>query len=399
MTGAPSNARTRKPVISRLVRAAAPSPISEARARAAVEPSGTGLPLLDVAQATPGYPPAPGLQRRMAELDHRAVSRYGPVLGEAPLREALARELSSAYRAPVRPEQAAITAGANQAFCLAVSVLCEPGDEVILPIPYYFNHDMWLAINGVEAVYLPCSGDMLPSPADADALLTERTRAVVLVTPNNPTGRVYPPALISAFADLAAERGICLILDETYRHFRSTAEPAHHLFRDPDWDRHLIHIDSFSKVYAITGYRVGGLAASPGLLTEAEKVADCLTICPNRLGQEAALYGLGRLEGWVEENRRAASRRIGEFTKTAGGRPYEVASAGGHFVYVRHPFEGAPAREVAQRLYDEQAVLALSGDMFGPGQDRYLRLAFANVSDSDVPELARRLAESALMFA
>lgn len=383
---------------SRLVRGTSASPICEVRSWTADGPPAVDLPLLDAAQAAPGYPPAPGLQQRMAELDHRAVSRYGPVLGEQALREALADEMSASYGAEVRPEQTAITAGANQAFCLAAAALCEPGDEVILPAPYYFNHDMWLSISGVRAVYLPCSDGMLPSPEAAGALLTDRTRAMVLVTPNNPTGRVYPPDLVSDFAGLAAARGVYLIMDEAYRHFRGGPGPAHRLFGDPDWDRCVIHIGSFSKAYAIPGYRIGSLAASPGLLAEIEKVADCLTICPNRLGQEAALYGLRRLGGWVEDRRREIHGRIEEFTRTADGRPYEVASAGGHFVYLRHPFEGAPAREVARRLYEELAVLALSGDMFGPGQDRFLRLAFANLSDRDVPELARRLAESVRLF-
>ena len=383
---------------SRLVRDTSASPICEVRSWTADGPPAVGLPLLDAAQAAPGYPPAPGLQQRMAELDHRTVSRYGPVLGEQALREALADEMSASYGAEVRPEQTAITAGANQAFCLAAAALCEPGDEVILPVPYYFNHDMWLSISGVRAVYLPCSDGMLPSPEAAGALLTDRTRAMVLVTPNNPTGRVYPPDLISDFASLAAARGVYLILDEAYRHFRGGPGPAHRLFGDPDWDRCVIHIGSFSKAYAIPGYRMGSLAASPGLLAEIEKVADCLTICPNRLGQEAALYGLRRLGGWVEDRRREIHGRIEEFTRTADGRPYQVASAGGHFVYLRHPFEGAPSREVARRLYEELAVLTLSGDMFGPGQDRCLRLAFANLSDRDVPELARRLAESVRLF-
>ena len=383
---------------SRLVRGTSASPICEVRSWTADGPPAVDLPLLDAAQAAPGYPPAPGLQQRMAELDHRAVSRYGPVLGEQALREALADEMSASYGAEVRPEQTAITAGANQAFCLAAAALCEPGDEVILPAPYYFNHDMWLSISGVRAVYLPCSDGMLPSPEAAGTLLTDRTRAMVLVTPNNPTGRVYPPDLVSDFAGLAAARGVYLIMDEAYRHFRGGPGPAHRLFGDPDWDRCVIHIGSFSKAYAIPGYRMGSLAASPGLLAEIEKVADCLTICPNRLGQEAALYGLRRLGGWVEDRRREIHGRIEEFTRTADGRPYEVASAGGHFVYLRHPFEGAPAREVARRLYEELAVLALSGDMFGPGQDRFLRLAFANLSDRDVPELARRLAESVRLF-
>ena len=377
------------------VLATATSPISEVRSWMAGGLRRPDLPLVDVAQAAPGYPPDQGLIDHVANLDQTQVSRYGPVLGEPSLREALAQNLSAAYEGTVRPTQVAVTAGANQAFCLAVSVLCEPGDRVIMPVPYYFNYDMWLSMGGVEAAYLTCSGGMLPSLREAADLFNERTRAIVLVTPNNPTGRVYLSELISGFARLASETGIHLIVDETYRDFRSTTSPAHDLFRNPEWDRSVLHIHSFSKVYSIPGYRVGALAASPDLLAEVDKVADCMTICPSRLGQEAALYGLGHLDGWVATNRTTMNRRVRSFGDAMRDSLYEVVSAGAYFAYVRHPFEGVPGRQVARRLFEEQSVLALAGEMFGPGQDRYLRLAFANLEDRDIPELARRLNEAA----
>ncbi len=383
------------PGLNRQVLATVSSPISEVRSWVAAGLQNPDLPLIDVAQAAPGYAPERGLIEHVSGLDQAQVSRYGPVLGEAPLRAALAEDLSTSYGGVVRPEQVAITAGANQAFCLAASVLCEPGDRVVMPVPYYFNYDMWLNMAGVEAAYLECSEDMLPPVEGAAALLDERTRAIVLVTPNNPTGRVYPPELISDFAGLAAGAGIHLIVDETYRDFRSGTGPAHDLFADPRWDRTVIHIESFSKVYSIPGYRVGAMTASPDLLHEVDKVADCLTICPSRLGQEAALYGLGHLAGWVERNRSTMNRRVRQFGDAMLGSSYEVVSAGAYFAYVRHPFEGVPGVKVARRLFEEHAVLCLGGEMFGPDQDRYLRLAFANLEDRDIPELARRLDDSA----
>lgn len=383
------------PGFNRRVLATVSSPISEVRSWVAAGLQNPDLPLVDVAQAAPGYPPHPGLIEHVSRLDQAQVSRYGPVLGEAPLRAALAEDLSTSYGGMVRPEQVAITAGANQAFCLAVSVLCEPGDRVVMPVPHYFNYDMWLNMAGIEAAYLECSDGMLPPVEGAAALLDGRTRAIVLVTPNNPTGRVYPPDLISSFADLAAEAGIHLIVDETYRDFRSATGPAHDLFRDPHWDRTVIHIESFSKVYSIPGYRVGAMAASPGLLHEVDKVADCMTICPSRIGQEAALYGLGHLATWVEDNRSTMNRRVQQFGEAMVDSSYRVVSAGAYFAYVRHPFEGMTGVEVARRLFEEYAVLCLAGEMFGPDQDRYLRLAFANLEDRDIPELARRLDESA----
>lgn len=373
------------------------SPISQVREWAGGRAAG-GPPLIDVSQAAPGYPPAAGLREHLAGLDLTGVARYGPVLGEPELRAALAENITAVYGAPVRPEQTAITAGANQAFCLAANVLCRAGEQVILPLPYYFNHDMWLRIGGVEPVYLPTGGDMIPEAERAEALITDRTRAIVLVTPNNPTGRVYPEPVIRDFARLARERGLHLILDETYRDFRDETGPPHDLFSEPDWERFLIHVHSFSKVFAITGLRVGGLVARPGLLAEVNKVADCLTICPNRLGQEAALYGLRHLGEWVEDNRRRMTERLEKFTAAVASGPYQTASAGAYFAYLRHPFgenaEGG-ATGVARRLFTDHSVLALGGDMFGPGQNSYLRLAFGNLDDHHIPELARRLQKSA----
>lgn len=379
------------PTFNRRVRATMTSPVSEVRAWVAEGGQDHGYPLLDVSQAVPGYPPPTHLAEHLSRLDPAAISRYGPVLGDPELRSALASDLSATYRGTVRPDQVAVTAGANQAFCLALAVLCEPGDRIILPVPYYFNHDMWLSISGVTPDYLACSDGMLPSVEAAASLIDDRTRAIVLVTPNNPTGAVYPPELISRFARLATDRRLCLILDETYRDFRTTTEPAHRLFEDPDWDRSVIHIHSFSKVYAIPGFRVGALAASPGMLHQVDKAADCLTICPNRIGQEAARYGLAHLAPWVESNRHTLNRRVRSFVAAMEDSPYSVASAGGYFAYVRHPFEGTSSKEVARRLFDRLGILSLAGEMFGPGQDRYLRLAFANLEDHQVTELARRL--------
>ena len=381
----------RSPPFSNRVRATMTSPVSEVRAWVIKGTQDHGYPLLDVSQAVPGYPPPTRLAEHLSRLDPAAISRYGPVLGDPALRSALASDLSAGYRGEVRPDQVAITAGANQAFCLAMAVLCEPGDRVILPVPYYFNHDMWLSMGGVERDYLACSDGMLPSVEAAASLIDDRTRAIVLVTPNNPTGAVYPPELISRFAHLAADRRLHLILDETYRAFRTTTEPAHHLFEDPGWDRSVIHIHSFSKVYSIPGFRVGGMAASPEMLHEVDKAADCLTICPNRIGQEAARYGLAHLGPWVESNRHALNRRVETFVAAMEDSPYSVASAGGFFAYVRHPFEGTASKEVAWRLFDRLGILSLAGEMFGPGQDRYLRLAFANLEDHQATELAGRL--------
>ena len=103
----------------------------------------------------------------------------------------------------------------------------------MLPVPWYFNHKMWLDITGLETVPLPCGPGMLPDPDAARARMTPRVKAIVLVTPNNPTGAEYPPELIAEFAAIARANGAVLILDETYRDFRSRDARPHDLFADP----------------------------------------------------------------------------------------------------------------------------------------------------------------------
>jgi aspartate/methionine/tyrosine aminotransferase len=381
------------------VLAVGPPPIGDVHGWIRGVPFPPGRPLLDVAQAVPRDPPAEPLVAHLREVVGQPQSSlYTGILGIEPLREALADSLAGEYQGPVRPDDVGITAGCNQAFCVVTSVITAPGDEVIAPLPWYFNHQMWLAGRGVRLVGLPfdeASGGM-PDPETAAAAITPRTRAIVLVTPNNPTGAEYPPELIEAFYRLAQARGLWLIIDETYKDFRARSEPAHSLLADPDWPRTLVQLHSFSKSYCLAGYRVGALVAAPGLLEQVEKILDCVAICPARVSQEAALFALAHLGAWRQERAAALEVRV-EALHTglaASGSGYRVAGSGRYFAYLRHPFPGEPAASVARRLATGHGVLCLPGSFFGPGQDPYLRIAFANLAVERIPTLVERLEDS-----
>jgi len=207
------------------------SPISEAFAL--LDHRAGRRELLNLSQAAPQYPPAPEVVEHVAAVANDPLGGTYVELGGLPrLREAFAAELSRDYAGTVGPEQVLISAGCNQAFCLVTSALAEPGEEVILTLPYYFHHDMWLRLDGVRPVCLDPGPDLVPTPAAAERLITPRTRAIVLVSPGNPSGLVLSPERIAEFAELAARHGIALVLDETYRSFRGTDEPAHRLFAD-----------------------------------------------------------------------------------------------------------------------------------------------------------------------
>ncbi len=315
------------------------------------------------------------------------------------LRQALAADMAAFYGARIEAADVSITAGCNQAFCLAVMAMAAAGDEVILPLPYYFNHQMWLEMQGIVARHLPFRADRsgVPDPEEAAKLIGPRTRAIVLVTPNNPTGAIYPPAVIAQFFRLARSRGLALILDETYRDFLPRDGAPHELFDEPDWRDTLVQLYSFSKVYCLTGYRVGSIITGPALGDEIAKAMDTISICAPRIGQLAAIYGLGHLGEWRARNTTLMRERL-DAVKRALARNdlgYRMISAGAYFAYLAHPFDGRPAMQVARRLADEQNILALPGSMFGPAQEGFLRIAFANADAAMMPELAKRLAADA----
>lgn len=385
-------------LVNPALRGVAVPPIAEAQGWTRELPA-DGRDLLDVAQAEPAYPPAQALRTHLATVVGRAeLHRYTDILGTASLRAELASHFSRFYDGAVSPREVGIVAGCNQAFCLAMQALAKPGDEVVLPLPWYFNHRMWLEMQGIQPVALPCAGEQgfVPDPSEAAGCITPRTRAIVLVTPNNPTGAVYPPEIIEAFFELARARGIALVIDETYKDFLDHPDAPHGLFRRGDWQKALVQLYSFSKAYSLTGHRVGSVAAAPELLGEIMKAADCLAICPSAIGQEAALFGLRHLADWREANRCIMAERVAAFTRAfeASSLRYELVSAGAYFAYVRHPFGEEQAWEVARRLVRNHQVLTLPGEIFGPDQERYLRFAFANLPAEAFPELVERLGES-----
>jgi aspartate/methionine/tyrosine aminotransferase len=355
---------------------------------------GAAGPLMNMAQAAPGDPPPPELLQRLGlGAADPAGARYGAISGDAVLREAFAGEQSAVYVAPIAPTEVVITSGCNLAFFVAMLAVAKAGDNVLLPAPWYFNHHMALQMLGIEARVLPLQAEngFVPDPAIAAALIDGRTRAMVLVTPNNPTGAIYPPETITRFADLAEQRGLWLVMDETYRDFLAKG-PAHDLFKRARWRDHVLQLYSFSKAYCIPGHRLGAITAGASIVPELEKALDTMIINPPRPSQAAVAWGIGNLGRWRtgmrdEINRRGAACRAA----LEGINDWRVSSIGAYFAYVRHPFPGVSSIKVAETLAIRRGVLALPGTYFGPGQDDHIRIAFANAGLDVIAQLPERL--------
>ncbi|KAM0749954.1 PLP-dependent transferase [Meredithblackwellia eburnea MCA 4105] len=370
-----------------------PPPIPKAGAWALLYKATPSSPLLNLAQGVPGAPPPEEFQKRLGEAAAlSATTTYGDLRGDKALREGLARDVNSSYgitegRA-VKEEEITLTAGCNLAFYATMVTIAKAGDEVIVPTPWYFNNEMTLHQLGITTVPLVCSAPtFLPSPTLCQSLITPRTRGIILVSPNNPTGAIYPPSLLKEFSELAKKNKLPLILDETYREFipPSKGRP-HDLFADDDWRSYLIQLFSFSKSYAIPGHRLGSIIASLPFQRQIHKTMDCLQICPARPAQLAVTWAIEGTREWRQGVTKELVGRAEVFVKGIEGvEGWEVATVGAYFAYVRHPFEGFTSEQVGQRLAQFAGIIVLPGTFFGPKfdnveDDRYLRFSIANVS-------------------
>lgn len=362
-------------------------------------------PLINLSQAAPGTPPPQSLLAALgaAAGDPRS-SGYGPIRGEPDLIDAYARHVADVYDCEISADTVAITAGCNEAFFIAAISVAKAGDAVLLPTPWYFNHAMTLNMLGIEVVPVPTRAEdgFVPRVDVVQAILAERSRnnrsvprAVVLVTPNNPTGAVYPAELIGDFAELCARIDAWLIVDETYRDYlpRAVSEPPHRVFAGPERSR-LIQLYSFSKSYCIPGHRLGAMIVPSGQMAEIDKVLDSLQICPARAGQIAVAPAIASLRDWRRQAAEDINRRAAFFSDVFRTMPgWRIDAIGAYFAYVAHPFRGAADERVAEQLARERGVLVLPGSFFGANTTTHLRFAFANVDEERIAELPKRLAE------
>jgi aspartate/methionine/tyrosine aminotransferase len=372
-------------------------PIMEAQSW--IRPGLRNRNLLNLCQAVPSWPCSEDLDKEVARLAHEpGISLYTDIFGIAELRAAIAAHLSEDYKGAVAAENVCVTSGCNQAFAAAIMATCKAGDNVIVPVPYFFNHTMWLGMLSVEPRFVSafCAEGTHPDVSEIEKQIDQKTRAIILCSPNNPTGAIYPASVIDALFDLARARGLVLVIDETYKDFRADPAPAHNIFARDGWEDAFIHLYSFSKVFSMTGYRIGSITASARLLAEIEKILDCMIICASHISQRAALFALSSLDEWKRGKVAMMQGRL-DALRAAFRRPglrYELVSSGALFAYVKHPFTDETAKQVAMRLAGEHDVLCLPGSMFGPGQDQHLRIAFANAEASDMETLVDRLIES-----
>jgi aspartate/methionine/tyrosine aminotransferase len=318
-----------------------------------------------------------------APADHR----YGPVEGLPDLVEALEAKLARENGVGVRPDsRLVVTAGGNLAFMNAVLAVTDPGDEVILPVPYYFNHEMAIVMAGARPVPVSTTDDY---QLDVDALartITNRTRAIVTVSPNNPTGAVYPESALTAVNTLCRDRGIFHVHDEAYEYF-TYGSAAHFAPRSlPDAAGHTISLHSLSKAYGMASWRIGYMVIPDRLWEAVNKIQDTLLICAPAVSQHAALAAIRRGAAYARSHLDRLDRvRRGILAALRDPSvPCETAEVLGAFYYfVRVPGSLDPLR-LAERLIREHRVAVIPGSAFGVLNGCTLRVSYGALDEQTV---------------
>ncbi|MCG8493712.1 MAG: aminotransferase [Sneathiellales bacterium] len=358
--------------------------------------SGDYGPLLDLSQAVPGYPPHVDILTWLAEAAGDArIAGYGPIEGEDDLRREYASHVSSLYQTAIYDQNVHITSGCNQAFISALMVVAGNGDTVLLSNPFYFNHETSLNMLGIKAAFYNTDAEtgFLPDLSSLRNQMSGNVKAIVLISPNNPTGAIYPPSLLEEIFDLCQQKGIWMILDETYRDFLDPEiKYPHTLFSRPTWQENFIQLYSFSKSFCIPGHRLGAVLGGEETVQQFAKVMDNLQICAPRAPQAAVAKALPALVDWREKNREEIARRstcLGDVMQHS--KQWKIKAQGAYFAYVEHPFKGISSIKVAEKLASKAGVTSIPGEFFGPKQERYLRIAFANADTETLKLLPERL--------
>jgi aspartate/methionine/tyrosine aminotransferase len=323
-----------------------------------------------------------------------ADHRYGPVEGLPALVEAIDGKLARENGVRVRgSSRIVVTAGGNLAFVNAILAVTDPGDEVILPSPYYFNHEMAIVIAGGRAVAVPTQRDyQLDVQAVADAI-TPRTRAVVTVSPNNPTGAVYSAESLRAVNALCGDRGLFHIHDEAYEYF-TYGGVAHCSPGGFDGaSGHTISLYSLSKAYGMASWRMGYMVIPERLWDAVNKIQDTLLICPPAVSQHAALAALavGRSYTSAHLSELDGLRRLILERLEDPEVPCDVPPAAGAFYYLVRVHSTLDPLTLTERLIRRHQVAVIPGSAFGDTASCSIRISYGALRPESVAEGAGRL--------
>jgi aspartate/methionine/tyrosine aminotransferase len=382
----------RRAAICRRMRDIAPFQVMELLTRAR-QLEATGRSIVHMEVGEPDFPTPPQITEAAAEFVRRGQVFYTPALGIPELREAIARFYAERHGIEIAPERIAVTAGASAALLLALGVLLDAGDEWLLPDPGYpcYRHFVRMLEGVPRPLFVDAQTDYQPTVEQVLRHWSPRTKGLLVASPSNPTGTMIPPAAMAGLAACIGERGGALLVDEIYHGltYGCDAETALSLSDE------VFVINSFSKYFGMTGWRLGWLVAPPRFVREIEKLAQNLFISPSAPAQYAALAAFRPQTLDVLEERRAEFRSRRDFLLPALRElGFRIAAEphGAFYLYADCSVFAADSARLAAELIEHAGVAITPGIDFGNNApQRHVRFAYT-VSREKLEEGVARLA-------
>ncbi len=349
---------------------------------------------ISLGQGVAYYGPPPqaveAIQRFLADPENH---KYKLVQGIPELLEAIERKGRQENGISLNGSRIVVTAGANMGFMNAVLAVADPGDEIILQLPYYFNHEMAVVIASCKAVCVPTDDDYQLQPEAIAAAITKRTRAVVTISPNNPTGAVYRESDLRRVNEICRRNGLYHISDEAYEYF--TYDGARH-FSPGSIEgsaEHTISLFSLSKAYGFASWRIGWMVIPEHLYMPIKKIQDTILICPPVVCQWAAVGAMeaGRPYCLDKLKMTAEIRRI--FLDELGGIAdlVTVPRADGAFYLLMRVHKDCDPMGLVMQLIERHKVAVIPGMTFGMEEACYLRIAYGALQKDTAAEGIGRL--------
>ena len=350
---------------------------------------------ISLGQGVVSYSPPPEaielLPKFLAETTNHL---YKDVEGIPLLQTAIAAKLQAFNGIEINEENCiVVTAGSNMAFMNAILAITSVGDEIILNTPYYFNHEMAITMAGCHPVLVKCDENYQLRPEAIASAITPKTRAVVTISPNNPTGALYSQEALRQVNQICRQHGIYHISDEAYEYF--TYDKAKHISPGAfaGSSEYTISLFSLSKAYGFASWRIGYMVIPKHLLVPVKKVQDTILICPPVISQYAALGALQAKEDYLKNHIGAIAqvRQVVLDSLNSLQDLCTIASADGAFYFFLKVHTKMNAFELVERLIREYRVAVIPGTTFGMDDGCYLRVAYGALQKETAKEGIERL--------
>ncbi|MAF08661.1 MAG: aspartate aminotransferase [Acidiferrobacteraceae bacterium] len=349
---------------------------------------------ISLGQGIVHYPPPPDVEGYIRRFwDDPTAHHYGPVEGLEPLRFAIAEKLTRENKVSLEGREAVVTAGSNMGFLNMLLAITDPGAEVILPEPFYFNQEMAVRIADCVPVTVPTDTEGHLKIEAIEGAMSQKTRAVVTVSPNNPTGIVYPEAALRAVNALCKDRGVYHISDEAYEYFLYDDAVHFSPASIDDSQSHTICLYSLSKAYGFASWRIGYAVIPEALFGALRKEQDTNVICATAISQYAALgalqAGADYCRPYVEDMaivRRQGTQALNALADTV----HLLPNSGAFYLFAEVPGYDGDGLELAQTLIERFGVAVIPGSAFGVTDRCAFRASFGALqSDSAIAGLDR----------